>query len=79
MTGYEQIAVLSDPDGVSARITRRAGRDGQVQYSYQFFRTYHKDGEPHETVWFSRRHLAAIGRLAPQVDERLAREHEGTP
>ena len=73
---YNEVAIIDDPDGVSARITKRKNRNGLMQYSFSFFRTYEQGGSEHETGWFSPRHIPALVRLTGQVDERLKLERE---
>ena len=75
---YETVAILKDPDGVYARITKRKNRNGIMQYSYSFFREFEKEGKTHSTTWFSPRHLPAIVRLTGAVQEQLELERGGS-
>jgi len=75
MTGeYTEVAVIDDPDGLSARITRRKNKNGLQQYSFCFFRRYEHAGQDKETGWMDPRHIPAVVRLTSAVDDRLKLE-----
>ncbi len=67
-SGYEEIDVIQDVDGVCAVITRRKSNGS---YSFMFAKVFDRDGTPERTSFVQRRHVDAIMRLTPQVAERI--------
>ena len=49
-------------------ITRRKSNGS---YSFMFAKVFDRDGEPERTSFMQVRHVAAVGRLLPQVAERI--------
>lgn len=67
-SGYEEIEILRDVDGICAVITRRTSNG---QYSFMFAKEYDRDGELERTSFMHRRHIPAVTRLLPLVADRI--------
>jgi hypothetical protein len=67
-SGYDEVEVLRDVDGVCAVITRR---NSNGQYSFMLAKEFDRDGETERTSFMHRRHLPAITRLLPLVADRI--------
>lgn len=71
---YREVGVVRGEDGIAARITERFNDKGNRQLSFSLYREYPKGKERKETFWFSPRHLPAIQKLMPDIEETIQRE-----
>jgi hypothetical protein len=67
-SGYEEIEVINDVEGVCAVITRRKSNG---TYSFMFAKVFDRDGSAERTSFMQRRHAPAVTRLLPIVCERI--------
>lgn len=67
-SGYQEVDVLLDVDGLCAVITKR---NSNSQYSYAIMKVFERDGEAERTSFVQRRHQPAVARLNDRACERI--------
>jgi AraC-like DNA-binding protein len=65
---FSEIEVLRDPDGIVAVITQRADTS---YLSFSLMKEFEREGQVVRTSFLNRRHIAAVKRLLPRVEEYL--------
>ncbi|HZJ67696.1 MAG TPA: hypothetical protein VFD36_29535 [Kofleriaceae bacterium] len=65
---YREVEVIKDPDGVIAVISEHVETGA---HSFAIYREITRSGEAVRTAYMSRRHLPAVTRLLPDLEERI--------
>ncbi len=68
---FQEVEVITDPDGIVGIITSRVKGNGRKAYSYSLMKVYDKEGTSHRTCWLGPQHFDAVRRVVDKLERQI--------